>query len=175
MSRKQVGDTINNVSLETISGASLAIPPTEGVVHLQFRRYSGCPICNLHLRSFVQRHGELVSRAVTEVVVFASNTETMLKHHAEVPFAMVADPEKTLYQTFGVEQSATAILHPIAFFSAMKGTMLTGSKSRSRLESARGLPAEFLIDSGGGILSCNYGRHAADQWSVDEVLKKVSG
>jgi hypothetical protein len=30
-------------------------PDSHHLIHLQFRRYAGCPICNLHLRSFVER------------------------------------------------------------------------------------------------------------------------
>ncbi|GAA2415939.1 hypothetical protein [Nonomuraea africana] len=33
-----------------------------------------------------------------------------------------------------------------------------------------GLPADFLIDPGGRILAHRYGRHANDQWEVDELL-----
>jgi hypothetical protein len=33
-----------------------------------------------------------------------------------------------------------------------------------------GLPADFLISSGGRVLAAKYGSHADDQWSVDELL-----
>jgi hypothetical protein len=33
-----------------------------------------------------------------------------------------------------------------------------------------GLPAEFLIAPDGRITALNYGRHAYDQWTVDELL-----
>ncbi|MEL6109783.1 MAG: AhpC/TSA family protein, partial [Planctomycetota bacterium] len=64
MSRKKVGDTVEIGELESVVGAALSLPPSSGVLHLQFRRYSGCPVCNLHLRSFVTRHDELVARGV---------------------------------------------------------------------------------------------------------------
>ena len=34
-----------------------------------------------------------------------------------------------------------------------------------------GLPAEFLIAADGLIKAVKYGRHAYDQWSVDEMLE----
>ena len=34
-----------------------------------------------------------------------------------------------------------------------------------------GLPAEFLIAADGLIKAVKYGRHAYDQWSVEEVLE----
>jgi hypothetical protein len=33
-----------------------------------------------------------------------------------------------------------------------------------------GLPADFLVSSGGQLVASHYGTHASDQWSVDEVL-----
>ena len=33
-----------------------------------------------------------------------------------------------------------------------------------------GLPADFLIARDGRVLACKHGRHANDQWTVDELL-----
>jgi hypothetical protein len=40
-----------------------------------------------------------------------------------------------------------------------------------------GLPADFLLDPDGTVVAAHYGRHADDQWSVDELLDihRVSG
>jgi hypothetical protein len=34
-----------------------------------------------------------------------------------------------------------------------------------------GLPADILIDTDGTVIDAKYGKHAADQWSVDEILQ----
>ncbi len=36
---------------------------------------------------------------------------------------------------------------------------------------ALGLPADFLVNSDGKIVAVHYGRHAYDQWSVDELIE----
>ena len=59
MGRVQVGDVLRPRSLTTIRSERVSIPDDEGLVHLQFRRYAGCPVCNLHLRSFIRRHDEV--------------------------------------------------------------------------------------------------------------------
>ena len=33
-----------------------------------------------------------------------------------------------------------------------------------------GLPADFLVGTGGRILAVKYGQHADDHWTVDELL-----
>jgi hypothetical protein len=41
-------------------------------------------------------------------------------------------------------------------------------------ESVLGLPADFLIEPDGRVRAARYGRHANDQWSVDELLSLAS-
>ncbi|MDA4114094.1 MAG: hypothetical protein OK474_08615, partial [Thaumarchaeota archaeon] len=76
--RLKVGDVLGHRELVTIQGNSVQIPDPELLVHLQFRRYAGCPVCNLHLRSIARLHGDILAAGVREVVVFYSDAETML-------------------------------------------------------------------------------------------------
>ena len=39
---------------------------------------------------------------------------------------------------------------------------------------ALGLRADLLVVANGGVLACQYGGHADDQWSVDNVLQLAS-
>lgn len=50
-----------------------------------------------------------------------------------------------------------------------------GGKLGTRGDTMLGLPADFLIDSTGRVVAVKYGRHANDQWSVDELLRVSSG
>ncbi|WP_460523151.1 peroxiredoxin-like family protein [Flindersiella endophytica] len=158
--------------LRSIHGAQVPVPDPGRLVHLQFRRYAGCPICNLHLRSFTARHEEIQAAGIVEVVVFHSSTEVMLQYQAELPFAAIADPGRELYTEFGVEASPGAVLHPRAWPAALRGALsqrsLRGMIGKG--EAHLGLPADFLIATNGTVLARKYGRHANDQWSVDELL-----
>jgi peroxiredoxin len=168
-----VGSRLNHRELVTIHGKPVQVPGSDRLVHLQFRRYAGCPICNMHLRSITQRHEEILAAGIREVVVFHSSAETMLEFQGELPFAAIADPDKKLYVEFGVESSLKAVLNPRA--------PLAGFRARSVVHSVRGamgigekhlgLPADFLIGPGGLVLAAKYGKHASDQWSVDELLE----
>jgi peroxiredoxin len=172
MTEVNVGDPLKQRELVTIQGEPMQIPEPERLVHLQFRRYAGCPICNMHLRSITQRHEEILMAGIREVVVFHSSAETMLEFQGDLPFAAIADPDKKLYAEFGVESSLKAVLHPRA--------PLAGFRARSVVHSVRGamgigekhlgLPADFLIAPDGRVLATSYGKHANDQWSVDELL-----
>jgi hypothetical protein len=59
MTRVNVEDVLIHRELVTIHGEPVHIPEAQRFVHLQFRRYAGCPVCNLHLRSISRRHEEI--------------------------------------------------------------------------------------------------------------------
>lgn len=171
MKRKTAGDIIEKRMLETIQSSHAAIPHPTQLTHLQFRRFAGCPMCNLHIHSFVQRNNELIAHGIQEVAVFHSSKKSMLEHHAAAPFALIADPAKSLYAEFGVEASLLSVLHPRSWLPAMRGLLRHGVALPGRGESPLGLPADFLIGIDGRVLACKYGRHAYDQWSVNELLE----
>jgi peroxiredoxin len=165
--------------VEAISGERIRVPDDARVIHLQFRRFAGCPVCNLHLRSIVRRHAEINLAGIREVVVFHSGREELLEHAADLPFAVVADPDKRLYAEYGVNGSARALLDPRVWMPIIVGVPRSAvsilrrqgrppklSPTGGRL----GLPADFLIGTDGRILAAKYGVHAYDQWSVDELL-----
>jgi peroxiredoxin len=151
-------------------------------VHLQFRRFAGCPICNLHLRSVVRRHDEIVAAGVREVVVFHSGADELGENAEGLPFAVIADPDKRLYAEFGVESSARSLLDPRVWptiVRAVARSTVRIIRRQDRAPSLRptggryGLPGDFLIGPDGRVLAAKYGAHADDQWSVDELLALV--
>lgn len=166
----KAGDHIEPRELESINFGQISLPHESLITHIQFRRFAGCPICNLHLQSFNKRFTALEQAGIAEVVVFHSSKEDMLKYHADAPFPMIADPSKRLYKELGVESSLTSIMHPQAWLPAVKGLFANGAALPGRGESPLGLPADFLIQSDGKILAAKYGQHADDHWSVDEVI-----
>jgi hypothetical protein len=76
----QVNDPIRPRELTMIQGEQITIPVPEFRTHLQFRRFSGCPGCNLHLRSIAKRHDEILGADLREVVVFYSSAQAMKPH-----------------------------------------------------------------------------------------------
>jgi hypothetical protein len=176
--RIRPGAVLRLGTLAAVSGRPVAVPDA-GLVHLQLRRFAGCPVCNLHLRSFARRHGDILAAGIREVVVFHSPASELLPHAADLPFDAVADPEKRLYQELGAEVGARALLDPRAWLP-IAWAVLTAARAFVRegrpLPATRqpggrlGLPADFLIAGDGRVLACKYGEHAYDQWSVDELL-----
>jgi peroxiredoxin len=182
MGKFAVGDRVAAHALLDAFGRLVAVPDASRVTHLQFRRFAGCPICNLHLRSFVRRIGEIEAAGVQEVAVFHSTAQEMRRYEADLPFAVIGDPERTLYREFGVEAGPRALANVRAVLAVLRtvGPVMAALMRTGKLAAnlsphggRLGLPADFLIARDGRVMAAKYGVHADDQWSVDEVLSII--
>lgn len=167
------GERLGPLELSTLAHGIVRVPNASHT-HLQFRRFAGCPVCNLHLRSFARGHDRLERAGVETIAFFHSTAELMRPYQGSLPFPTVPDPERHWYRRFGVERSALAIFHPQVIGSALRGLVSAPSNPLAGGLDQTGLPADFLIDSAGTIRAVHYGQHADDQWSLDEVLGLVS-
>ncbi|WP_211244090.1 peroxiredoxin-like family protein [Actinospica robiniae] len=176
-------DVVGRRELRTVEGEAVAVPDAGQLTHLQFRRFAGCPVCNLHLRSMTRRESEIKAAGVREVVFFHAPADELRRYVADIPFAVVGDPEKVAYREFGVEAAPRALLDPrvwptiaravgVGLWDVLRGRkpmLPSGTPHGGRV----GLPADFLIAPDGTVLAVKYGAHAGDQWSVDELLGLV--
>ncbi|GIF96498.1 peroxiredoxin-like family protein [Catellatospora citrea] len=179
MAKLATGDRAPSLDLTAVSGEPVRSPDPDRLVHLQFRRFAGCPICHLHLRSFVRAADRLTDAGVREIVFFHSGVDELREHVRDLPFAVIADGDKRWYRAFGVEAGARALLDPRAWpgiVRAVTAALWLLPRRKAHLPSANpsggrlGLPADLLIGPDGTVLAAKYGTHADDQWSVEEVL-----
>src|SRR3954454_280415 len=106
LSRLEPGAVVAARSLLTVAGVPVSLPDPDRLTHLQFRRFAGCPICNLHLRSFAKGVAQLDAAGIRIIAFFHSSAESMRPYHADLPFPVVPDLERRWYERFGVERSA---------------------------------------------------------------------
>ncbi|EEF59337.1 peroxiredoxin-like family protein [Pedosphaera parvula] len=172
VSKLTPGMTVPPFQVKTLHGKLVPVPNSlTRFVHLQFRRFAGCPLCNTHLRSFVKRAQELEQAGIHEIIFFHSSPALLNKYEHDIPFDLVADPDKKFYRQFGVETSAKALFHP-AIIKALFKSLKTEKIAFPKVENGRlGLPADILIDSNGQIIASKYGLHAYDHWEVSELLE----
>ncbi len=172
------GDIIEADELQTLRGGTVAVPDPDRLTHLQFRRFAGCPICNVHLQSVIKRHDEITASGIREVVLFHSTAEELATYVDDMPFDLVPDPNRTFYRRYGVETSLLSVADPRSMAPVFKGLMDRSLSGKLRLSAGMrsangghlGLPADILIDTNGMVIDAKYGKHAGDQWSVDELL-----
>jgi peroxiredoxin len=175
--RFAVGDLVRLADFVTMDGQTVAAPPSGTIVHIQFRRFAGCPVCNLHLRGFVQHRDELEAAGIHEVIVFHSTVDELRQYESDLPLSVVADPTRRLYARFGVETSSHAYgLRFLPTLPIVAGNLVVQLIKRTRKVPPTtpeggmfGLPADILVGSDSRVVAIKYGEHAYDQWSIDEV------
>jgi hypothetical protein len=181
--RRLVGESIGPLTLTTLAHGVLELPtperperppPRPGFVHLQFRRFAGCPVCNLHLKQFARGQARLAQANILTVAFFHSPAETMRPYQGELPFPCVPDPERRFYRQFGVERSGLAIVHPRVIGAALRGLFSAPANPFAGGSEQGGLPADFLLDARGTIRALYYGKHADDQWTLEQVCALAS-
>jgi hypothetical protein len=168
--RRAVGARLAPLDFTTLAHGTFHLPST-GLVHLQFRRFAGCPVCNLHMRRFQQGHERLLAAGVQTLAFFHSPAALMRPYQGDLPFPTVPDPSRKWYRHFGVERSLFAALHPKVMGAGLLGLVWAKSNPFAGGSDQTGKPADFLVNSRGEIVAAHYGAHANDQWSIDEVLK----
>ena len=114
------GDSVPPTTLESVTGELINLPDPDRLVHLQFRRFVDCPICNTHIAELRRRAREIDAAGVKEVIVFHSSARSIRSYQKDVPFELVGDPKKALYKEFGVE-SSLGFLTRKSLSAAMRG------------------------------------------------------
>ena len=167
------GDMLPPTTLKAVTGEAINLPDEKRLVHLQFRRFVDCPICNTHIAEFRRRAREIEAAGIKELIVLHSSPKSIRSYQKDVPFLMVGDPNKAFYRDFGVE-SSLGFISLKALGAGLRG-MAHGHFGLRVAGGPLGLPADFLIAPSGQIKAVKYGTHAYDQWSVDELIALAKG
>src|SRR5262245_4229128 len=169
------GDLVPATTLESVTGEPIRLPDPSRLVHLQFRRFVDCPICNTHIAELRRRAREIEAAGIKEVIVFHSSATSIRSYQKNVPFVLVGDPKKDLYKGFSVETSFGFLSSLKALGAWTRGIAHGHFGLRSFPGGPLGLPGDFLIAPSGQIKAVKYGTHAYDQWSVDELIALAKG
>ena len=170
--RVSVGSIAPSFEAMTIAGRRCSLDELRGrTVLLKFYRFATCPVCNLHMRYFIQEYHALEALGLTTVVFFHSpEAKLTAAQRSEVPFDLVADPTKRIFSAYGVEKSLAGMFSPAvmldyaaALWNGFAPGLLTSDGG------VTGNPADFMIDADGRVVYAHYGKHYADSLAVPQV------
>ena len=175
------GDEAPYFSVVDINGEKVEINKDNGKkILLSFFRYSGCPWCNLAIYRLTEMAPDLEMQGV-KVVCFVQSTQENIeknvinRHDLKPPFNVVPDPDKIIYDLYGVEESALKY-----FTSLRKAPEWIYSSYKLHFKqpevdgSATLVPAQFLIDSDGTIIKVHYGTDYADDMTYSEIKDAIA-
>jgi len=170
----KAGDVFPQLTVMTSKGTLVTIPVAGArYTYVQFRRFSGCPICNTHIAEFRRSKAQLDAAGIREVLFFHSSQQDVAAFHNDLPFDAVGDRGKRYYRQFGVE-SSWKFASPAALRAAL-ASVFRGNFGLKITGGPLGLPAEFLVAPDGRITAAHYGKHAYDQWPVQTLLDLARG
>lgn len=161
----------------TWQGAPLSLASLRGrKVWLAFFRYAACPLCNLRVHDMIARHDEWKRAGLEVVAVFQSPPGDVAKHVGKQapPFAIVTDPERVLYELYGVERSVAGFVNP-ANLGGLARALTRGFVPGIPNGPVDRLPADFLIDDAGVIVEARYAGRIGEHIPLEAVDAFVAG
>lgn len=170
--RLQTGDHAPSFVVPSLQGTEVALGDYRGrKLLLSFFRYGACPLCNLRLTFLVDAYPRWQEQGLDVVAVFESPAERLLETVASgpIPFAVIPDPARALYKTYGVTASWLGYLigafRVRSFSDAFKRGFHPGKGEGAIAQ----LPAEFLIGPDLIIDRAYYGVDIGDHLPLSEV------
>jgi peroxiredoxin Q/BCP len=128
-----------------------------------FFRYVGCPFCQLVFQAILAQYPKFAKKGLAIVVFFQSPKESIIEamQGTAVPFPVIADPEKELYNLYGVESSVLGAVRglvkiPTFYRRLQKEHIRTGKLEGDLLL----MPAYFLV--GPPEFTVHKARYSAD-------------
>ncbi len=164
--------------LKDIFGRQINLQDYKGKkVFIGFFRHAGCPFCNLRVHALQKQHLELQKLNLEMIFFFESKERILLGSifHKEVsPIPLIADPEKIMYQTYGIENSSAKSTksHLTSFIQTAVKAKLKGLPIHMMKdgESINTMPAEFLLDEELTIRKVHYSNGLNDRLSMDLIF-----
>lgn len=138
---------------------------------LSFFRDAGCPFCNFRVYELTHKY-QLWKEQNLEIIAVFSDTAEKVRHFVAKhprPFTMLADPDLAIYNQYGIEHSASALLKALFFKMPRIIRGITKGGRPSKNPHVKLVPADFLFLEDGRIGKVWYGRDTSDHIPITEV------
>ncbi len=169
------GQAAPSFTIKDVNGSTVNLSDYRGKkILLTFYRNVGCPICNLRFHEVQEEAAYFKSKNLIVLAVYESTAENMRTYlEGETPpyAVMLPNPEKTLYQLYGIERNKGKIFKSIfhgAIGKAKKGSKLFKTKMKQDGDMGT-LGADFLIDENGIVKRAYYCSYIGDHLPLDTV------
>ncbi len=124
----------------------------------------------------LRRQADAFKEAGARVVLVGLGTLEATKafqSRFDVPFTMIADPQKQLFNAFQLKQAGPKDLLSLGMAAKGLSAMFRGHHLGIPKGDVRQLPGVFIIDTGGRICFRHYARNPADHPSAEDLLVRV--
>lgn len=163
--------------MQSVFGGEIDLHSYKGKkVMIAFFRHAGCPFCNLRVHT-LSKHVEAFKKNNLEMIFFFESPKSVIErstfHKDVLPIPIISDPEKTWYNTYGLEESAakSRMSHLTSFLQTTIKAKLKGLPVHMMAggESINTIPAEFLLDEQGIIRQLHYSTSLTDRMNIKDI------
>ena len=170
--RIQPGQPATNFSTEDIAGNAITLNAyADRRLMLSFYRYAACPLCNLRVHDLIQHYASFSERNLNLIAVFQSPRESIRRYIGKqnIPFPVIADPERMLYRVYGVESSWPGFIKGSLRISTLTSALMKGFFP-GKMEGIKSMvPADFLIGPDLTVQVAYYGSDIADHLPIEKI------
>jgi Peroxiredoxin len=173
-----IGEKVPSFDIKDINDQKVEIEEGKKYI-ISFHRYMGCVWCQMDIIKLLKEKDKIKEKGV-EVIIFIQSPKEVVKEYLkdfpDFPFRLVPDPEKKVYNIFGVESgSFLDLVSPTAFLRTLKDSPLLSKYKfiKGGVKGDRFLrPAFFVVDN--GIVVWSYkSKNVADSPDISEILNKA--
>ena len=175
----QPGDTLPDVAVDTPFEAGLPLSQVVGgkPTMLVFLRYSGCPLCQLDMHELAAGYDAIRAAGGQAVVVLQSDPQKLageLGGPAALPYTILCDPEKKLYERLAVWPAASQMeLMGPGLMEKMAQVEARGIRHGDYEGDEMQLPAAFAVDGQLRVTWAHYGQGLADTPTPAEIAARL--
>ena len=146
---------------------------------LLFLRYNGCPLCQLDMHELAAHYDLVEAAGGRAAVVLQSDPDKLkeqLKSPDALPYAILCDSEKKLYQSLAVWPAAGQMeLMGPGLMEKMNQVQAQGIQHGDYEGDEMQLPAAFAVDGGRRVAWVHYSRGLADTPAPAQIAEILKG
>lgn len=181
MSKLTAGQFFPNFTVDTLYGGTQLIRDMLGAGKTVFwcLRYIGCTVCRYDIHLMAQRYGEIEAKGA-KVYFLLQSEKSVLKEELSgltLPFDIICDPAMKIYEALDIQpaESMKALLGDgLKKLQAKGAAAAEAGFSHGKYEgNEQQLPALFIVDAAGKVLTAHYARDIMDMPTIDEVLAQL--
>ncbi len=153
----------NTINLENYKGKK---------VLLSFYRYAERVFCNLRINQLSQLYPEWSKHNFEIIAFFQSPMKDVNRQFQgkDVPFSIIAHPEREVYASYGVTKSSSlGFIKGALRVDRMLKSVAKGNKIKIGYGDIKLKPADFLIDKNGVVQTAYYANDISDHISMESI------
>ena len=176
MPKIAAGDILMNQAVVTMKKGEanlFELLGQEGKTAIVFLRYYGCTLCQYDLMQYQKDYSLLRPGKEELVVVLQSTAESIARQSGgEFPFDIICDPEGKLYKAFEILPAEDLKMAIGPDFADKKAKMEAAGLHHGDYEGEeRQLPAYFIVDAQGKVLTAHYSKTLTDVPDIRELQR----